>query len=156
MKKLASCIFLGLIFASIVCATSLTGQKIYPINSEVYEAITYLYISQGMALPSTSGPWSGDELSRMLEKIDESRLDKSYSDIYQFAKNKLAAPARTVRFGLDASVETYIHTNTTDFVDEEDWVVGFDERKPFLDIILETFPHDNIYGYSSLSLGNVC
>ncbi|HOM93240.1 MAG TPA: hypothetical protein PKX66_08745 [Rectinema sp.] len=38
-----------------------------------------------------------------------------------------ACSADTVKFGLGASVETYWHSNTTDFVDESDWVVGFED-----------------------------
>jgi len=35
--------------------------------------------------------------------------------------------ADTVKFGLGASVGTYWHSNTADFVDESDWAVGFED-----------------------------
>jgi len=129
-------------------------QKIYPIDSDVYEAITALYISQGLALPSTTGPWSADELLNMLDKIDVARLSGGLLAAYQYASSDLNSSADTVKFGLGASVETYWHSNTTDFVDESDWVVGFEDRKPILDLSLETWPGEHFYGYSSIPVMN--
>ncbi|AEC02681.1 hypothetical protein [Parasphaerochaeta coccoides] len=156
MKKkiILVCVCLLLAMQAVFSARS-GNQKIYPVDSEVYEAISHLYIAQGLALPSSAGPWSKDELLRMLEKIDPARLEGTYKNIHDFAAGELGTRAKIVRFGLDAAVEAYVHTNTVDFVNEEDWIRGFDQRKPFLDIVLETNPHENIYGYSSLSLGNV-
>ncbi|MCK9287281.1 MAG: hypothetical protein M0P29_06945, partial [Sphaerochaetaceae bacterium] len=42
------------------------------------------------------------------------------------------------------------HTDTANFVDESDWIRGYNERKPLLDIILETWPSKHFYGYSSI------
>jgi len=131
-------------------------QKIYPIDSDVYQAITALYISQGLALPSTTGPWSEDELLKMLDKIDTDKLSGGTLAAYQYAVSELYHPTPAFKFGLTAAVEAYYHTNTTDFTDESDWVVGYQERKPFLDIVLETWPGEHFYGYSSFSLGNSC
>ncbi|AEC02682.1 hypothetical protein [Parasphaerochaeta coccoides] len=155
MKKKITLVCACLLLAMQVVFSAGSGnQKIYPVDSEVYEAISHLYIAQGLALPSSAGPWSGDELSRMLEKINPARLEGTYKTIYDFAAGELGEKAKIVRFGLDAAVEAYAHTNTVDFVDEEDWVRGFDQRKPLLDLVLETNPQENIYGYSSLSVGN--
>ncbi|MFA6763531.1 MAG: hypothetical protein WCR75_02630, partial [Sphaerochaetaceae bacterium] len=44
-------------------------------------------------------------------------------------------------------------TDTANFVDESDWIRGYNERKPLLDIILETWPSKHFYGYSSLYIG---
>ena len=50
-------------------------NRIYPADSAVYRAIEQLYIQQGYAIPSTSGPWSADELLRMLNRLDQVGLN---------------------------------------------------------------------------------
>ena len=73
MKKLLI-LFALMLFSISLFADSGNYQKIYPIDDEIYEDITDLYILSGYSLPSTSGPWSGAELKMMLEKIDYSAL----------------------------------------------------------------------------------
>lgn len=152
---------LVLVLAAFACGSVFSEseknlQKIYPIDSDIYQAITALYISQGLALPSTTGPWSADELLEMLEKIDTGKLSGGTLAAYQYASSELNRDTTTFKFGFSAAMETYYHTNTTDFTDESDWVVGFAERKPLLDINLETWPGEYFYGYSSVSVGNNC
>jgi len=129
-------------------------QKIYPVNSDVYEAITLLYISQGYSLPSTTGPWSGDELLMMLSRVDRAKLSGSLMETYDFAKASLGEGRKAVKFSLKTSLEAYYHTDTVNFTRESDWTRGFDERNPFLDITLETWPSEHFYGYSSLPVMN--
>ena len=129
-------------------------QKIYPVNSDVYQAITCLYLDQGLGLPSTAGPWSGDELAKMLDRIDPSKLKGGASETYDFALKALDEGHTAVKFGLKTTVEGYYHTNTTDFTKESQWIRGFDKRNPILDIVLETWPSEHFYGYSSLPVMN--
>jgi len=140
--------------AGLYAETASNDQKIFPIDSEAYQALTFLYIDQGYALPSSAGPWSADELIRMLEKIDPAALSAGARRAYDFAAAELAPSGKVVRFGLDVSAEVYAHTNTVSFTAEEDWIRGFDERSPFLDLALETWPGEHFYGYTSLSIGN--
>ena len=146
---LAACICI-----SVLPTSGKNLQKIYPIYSDVYEAITALYISQGLALPSTTGPWSADELLGMLDKIDVAMLSTGSLDTYQYASSELNRSTDTFKFGLGTSVEAYWHSNTTDFVNESDWIVGFEDRKPILDLSLETWPGEHFYGYSSIPVMN--
>jgi hypothetical protein len=129
-------------------------QKIYPVDSDVYKAIRYLYVSQGMALPSTTGPWSADELLKMLDKIDRSKLAPGAAATYDFAVTTMDEGHKAVKFGLKAAVEGYYNSDTVNFTKESQWIRGFDDRNPVLDIILETWPSEHFYGYSSLSVGN--
>ncbi len=156
MKKLLIamgiiCLCIGMGFAG---DNSVNQQKIYPVDSDVYQAITLLFINQGLALPSTTGPWSADELSGMLDKINRSDLADGAKNAYDFAAAQLGEGGRAARFGLDVALEGYYHTDTVNFTKEEQWIRGFDERRPLLDIVLETWPSEHFYGYSSLSLGN--
>ncbi len=49
-------------------------------------------------------------------------------------------------FGLEASIEGYIHTDTGNTVDEDDWFHGFTSPGPFLNLTFESRPGDSFYG----------
>ncbi|MDD3669713.1 MAG: hypothetical protein PHP38_03005 [Sphaerochaetaceae bacterium] len=148
MKKLLVLFLVSFMSLSVIFATN--TQKIHSIDSEVYDAITLLYISNGYALPSTGGPWSSDELLLMLRKIDLNSLNDGAKATYDYVLEILSEGDRPVQFGLDVALEGYYHTDTANFVDESDWIRGYNERKPLLDIILETWPSKHFYGYSSI------
>lgn len=80
---------LCLVLCFLLCLTALSAysnqQKIYETTSEIYKTIKYLYLATGHALPSTTGPWSGNELSHMLEKIDRSTLAPALQASFDFA-----------------------------------------------------------------------
>ncbi len=153
MKKLILIVLVLLLgFSVLVANTPVNQQKIYPIDSPLYEGITQLYISEGLSLPSTSGPYSKNELILMLHRLDESSLTNQAKTIYNYIYDSLYEEERVVDFGLDVTLEGYYHTDTTNFVLPEDWRYSYEERKPLFDIILETSPSEHFYGYSSLSI----
>lgn len=156
MKKIALlAIALCLLASGLPAAENANNlQKIYPVNSDIYKALTYLYLDQGLALPSTSGPWSGDELLGMLDKVNPDKLAAGARATYDYALAELAQHRKAVKFTLATSLEGYYHTNTTDFTKDSQWIRGFDERNPILDIILETWPSEHFYGYSSIPVQN--
>ena len=82
MKKLLVLFLVSFMSLSVIFATN--TQKIHSIDSEVYDAITLLYISNGYALPSTGGPWSSDELLLMLRKIDLNSLNDGAKATYDY------------------------------------------------------------------------
>ena len=137
-------------------------QKIFPIESEIYEALTFLYMEQGKSVPSSTGPWSADELIKMLERINRASLSPAGRYTYDFVKNKLSEPPRfqpSTSFGayagLDITLEGYMHTNTAGsgfFTDERDWIYDHEARKPFLNIPFESWTTDAIYGYFELPI----
>ena len=144
MLAMVFCLCAGTIFAA---EDKQNQQKIYPVDSDVYEAITYLYINQGYSLPSTTGPWSANELLKMLDRIDRTKLAEGAAATYDFAAAALDEGHKAVKFQLKTSLEAYYHTNTTDFTNESQWIRGFDERNPMLDLVLETWPSEHFYGY---------
>lgn len=162
-KKLAMLIAL-LLAASMLFAgvTAENRQKIYPVDSDVYEAIKYLYISQGLALPSTTGPWSGAELDLMLSRIDAESLSPSAMKTYEFVAEELGKEARLnpdENFGLDVglkiSTEMFLHSNPKEFSSLDDFGGKGDWRAatPLLSVPLETWIGNLVYGYSSFDLG---
>jgi hypothetical protein len=135
-------------------------QKIYSLDGDVYDAIESLYIHQGLSLPSTTGPYSQAELSLMVEKIRTSELKGSMKDTYEYIQTVLGIEPKSqgkgigLSWGFDATLETYTHSDTTNFTGRESWNYDAINHKPFLTVSLETWPADSFYGYSELSVGN--
>lgn len=161
VKKLViSLLFLCAVTAMLIAGPTENRQKIYPVDSDVFDAITYLYINQGLALPSTSGPWSEAELLFMLDKIDKDQLDEAMTSAYTYAESVLNQAAKIESKGVDfswnfdATLEGYYHTNTTDFVGRETWIRDYIDQKPLLAVSLETWPSTSFYGYSEFTVGN--
>lgn len=152
-------VLLFLLFFSLNLGAS-NNQKIYPLESSVYRHITNLYLLQGKALPSTTGPYSQDELLMMFEKINYKSLPtESERELYQKAAKILnLTPNQSGNFGYDLSLafnaEAYVHTNTTDFISENDWSYSYTSRKPLARVSFETFPTNHFYSYFEITLQN--
>lgn len=153
MKKIITLILLITISFSLF-ANLETGshQKIYPVDSEVFGAITSLYINSGFALPSTAGPWSQAELLRMFSKINRSSLSKGAQETYDYVEEVLRGPKKVVKFELLTALEGYYHIDTDNFITNEDWIRSYDDRKTFLGVNLETWPSKNFYGFVNVSI----
>jgi hypothetical protein len=186
-SRLAALVFavLVLVFTATVAADSqgdgttaekTNGQKIFPHDSDVYKAIKVLYIQQGLPMPSTNGPYSGDELREMLHRLDYEALNMGGKETYDFALEQLRT--RTIynedqyfsfNSGLNMTLESYFNTNG-DFTyipyDEyryriaetvgnpySRWEYGYEEREPMLEIPLEVWLWKNAYALMDLSVG---
>jgi len=159
-KLLLALVFICIASSVLFAADSDNRQKIYPVDSDVFEAITYLYLDQGLALPSTSGPWSEAELLGMLTKIDSEKLSEGMGEAYGYAMGildtqpKIQAKGVDFSWNFDATLESYYHTNTDEFVGRDTWIRGFIDQKPLLAVSLETWPSTGFYGYSEFTVGN--
>ncbi|HKM06614.1 MAG TPA: hypothetical protein VJ869_06450 [Sphaerochaeta sp.] len=129
-------------------------QNIYPVDSELHEAITHLYIAQGLSLPSTAGPWSKDELVEMLSRLDKAELSPSAWHTYEYVEKNLFSANSSFRIGLNLATELYLHANTTSYIKNEDWIYNYDSRKAPLSIPLELSISEIFYAYSSIELSN--
>jgi hypothetical protein len=127
-----------------------SNQVVYPVDSPTYEALLQLYVSQGKALPSTTGPYSGDELQRMVTKIKLGSLNEQEKEIHAFIMSTLHSDDSEFSFDVQTNIETYIHTDSENFTLPEDWVRSHVDRKPLLDLSLEINPIDFFYGYTAL------
>lgn len=163
MKKSFLLFILLLLFFSVYTesVTKMNKQKIWSVNSEVYENISLLYLSYGLSLPSATGPWNTDELIMMLEKIDQSLCNNFQQELYLKIHDVLNQtskfnPDKSLGFSVGARInqESYIHTNPTDYYQEDDWNFGFTERSPFIVVPFEGWVAKNFYGYGEASLGN--
>ncbi len=143
---------LVLLMAAVMCAgvSAANAQKIYPVDDPVFEALSQLYIAEGYALPSTTGPYSGDELLSMLSRIERVDLNEGGKGLYDYIASRLEDEKDVVNFDFDINLEGYYHTDTDAFTSPEDWIYSYEERRPLFKLSLETSPTDNIYGYSEL------
>ena len=175
MKKTIAILLALLLCAGFAFAQTNNMQKIYPTTSDEYKAIMYLYIAQGHSLPSTTGPWSADELAKMLEVLDYNALNDVQKATYDTVKATLYARPNTdkdqVGFNFNGSfnLETYIHTNTDgpaktahsnghDITEKafqgNHWVYSEKDQLPTLNFELETFLTDHFYTVFQGSVAN--
>ena len=84
-----------MVLITLVIAVSLSGitaantQKIHPVDSPLYDALVQLYISEGYALPSTTGPYSTDELLMMLHRLERTSLNATGRGLYDYLAREL-------------------------------------------------------------------
>lgn len=88
-KKALTTIILAIASHLILFAYNNNAQKIYPVGSEIYEAITHLYFLNGRTMPSNAAPWSADELNKMLQELDYKSLSPTEKSLYDYAKSEL-------------------------------------------------------------------
>ncbi|AEV29954.1 hypothetical protein SpiGrapes_2178 [Sphaerochaeta pleomorpha str. Grapes] len=161
IRRFLFSVLITVLVSSVVFAAPYANkQKIFSLDSDVYEAIASLYVIQGLSLPSTTGPYSEAELLMMLEKVDTGRLNGATKATYDYIASQLDVQPKMQTKGMglswnfDANLETYTHTNTTEFTGRENWNRGYISQKPLLSVGLETWPSESFYGYSELSIGN--
>jgi hypothetical protein len=154
MKRgaLVVALFIALIAAPLFAQDN--HQKIYPIDSDVYQAIKALYIARGLALPSTTGPWSEDELLLMLERLDDHRFKNGEQSLYDYAAAELAPQKVAFKFTGIVATEMYAHTNTEDFTALEDYIRPYNLTKPLFEAQFEVRLTPYGYGFGEFSIGN--
>ena len=89
MKRILSVVLVTVLVLS--SAFSANNQKIYSVDTEIYRTICQIYILTGHSVPSTTGPWSGDELLKMYERIDRSTVPDFMLSKYDEALEELNA-----------------------------------------------------------------
>lgn len=129
-----------------------------PLSSDLYRDMDALYLISGSGVPSPSRPWSRSEANLILSRIDKRDLDENTLRLYEKISSELEASSPRWNFddgfGIGAEIETnfeyYGHTNGDAFGIDDDWVYGYEERKPFLKAGLEFSVMDFFYTYADL------
>ena len=146
MKKL----FLALsLFALCTMYTAADNQqRILPLNSPVYEYLEALCLEGGMAIPSTSRPFSIAEAEAYLERIPLSSLSPGGRRTVQEVKKLLSerslySEGENFQFNpvLNCNIEAYV--NSADSADE--WEYGYEQRQPLVELPLQIFLYDAFY-----------
>ena len=176
MKRIvAVAMVLLVVFSS---AFAVNNQKIYSVDTEIYTTISQIYVMTGHALPSTTGPWSGDELLKMYEVIDRSEVPGIMLAKYDAALKELAPGSQIVfkggsmEFSGTLEGEVYFHTydvqgedayqrtdinGLTDHAFEgRSWWFGKDPNHitPFFKLSWETWLTEHFYSAFDLNIQN--
>ncbi|MBQ0166535.1 MAG: hypothetical protein KBT02_05440 [Treponema sp.] len=173
--------FLTFLLIVLLCTvlTAQSGQKIFPVDSPVYKTIRKIYLLQGMAMPSSTGPWSASELRMMLEKIDPDDLSGTLLEEYSEALEEVLQNGTrgdtsiNYSFGREVNVETYAHTNTdgpeihdVNYTEDEDfnkiklfsgrrnWSYDLTKISPVFAFQWETWVSNSFYGWFEFPLQN--
>ena len=175
MKKTIVILLALILCAGLAFAQTNNMQKIYPTTSDEYKAIMYLYIAQGHSLPSTTGPWSADELAQMLAVLDYNALNDVQKATYDTVKASVEARPKAdwnkVGFNFNGSfnLEAYIHTNNDgpeltahsnghDIAEKafqgNHWVYDEKDQLPTLNFELESFVTDHFYALFQGTVAN--
>ena len=135
-------------FLSLSVAFGANGdQRIYLPDDPILHALTSVYREQGIAPPSTSGPFAASEIKMMLERIDEATLsDAGRANIDSILATLADSGVYREPGGLaidvepQVTVEAYVHTND----ENSRWIYGFDDRNAVLEIPLSFTIGDSI------------
>jgi len=107
---------LAVLLLTLATVFAANNQKIYSVDTEIYRTISKVYVLTGHALPSSTGPWSGDELLKMYEAIDRNEVPDYMLAKYDAALEELNAGHRiefrggALEFSGTADLELYFHT----------------------------------------------
>ncbi|MDR2246858.1 MAG: hypothetical protein LBE17_09395 [Treponema sp.] len=125
-------------------------QQVIPLSSPLYDKMDALFALCGLAAPSAARPWTNAEAAGMLQRLGHASFggiaaaDSRVQDLYDRIDAEISAPftftldnLAALNLHLDAALEACAHTNSRDFVREEDWRYGYEERKPLLSLALE-------------------
>lgn len=155
MKKIVLILYF-IVISCVFCFSLKNNQKIWPIDSEVYQKIKNAYIIEGLSLPSSSGPWSTAELLEMTELLNkESELYQNI--IKELKQNPKHNPHKALgfNFGINLNLEAYLHTNNDNaFVGLDKWMYNSQNMLPFFQFDWETYATDNFYGFIGLDFRN--
>ncbi|MFA7108923.1 MAG: hypothetical protein WC162_07240, partial [Sphaerochaetaceae bacterium] len=167
MKKNVVIFLLIAIIAISPLFSANNGQKIRSLDDDTYEAISYLYVKNGLSQPSYTAPYSDNELKLMLDKINSLNLSKADQKVMNYINDKLDInmdyEGKGVSFDwtFKTTVESFAHPNTDgytatnlDFANRDIWVYDKIHHKPFLDLNFEAWSGNHVYSFADLSVGN--
>lgn len=156
MKKLVIAVSLCFFSAVLVFAEPWFGdvdnqQKIYRIDCDEYQQISVLYRLCGLAMPSSSGPWTNGELILMLNQIDFAKLSGDALVIYGNLKADLQSEGTdcpAFQSTMTVGLQGYFHTDTDYFTTREKWISGFNEQLPAIAFDFESWLGNGLYLYT--------
>lgn len=152
-------LLLVLIFNSVQISAS-NAHTVVSSNASIYKEISLLCIEQGSAMPSSSGPWTMQELLLMVGEIDRAKLSRTGQIRYDAVQAQLglATVAPALSFSavssLQLNLEGYAHTNATAFAKEDDWFYENEKRSPIAIVDGQAWIGDQFYLYSNFGIKN--
>lgn len=147
-------VMLFVIVLSTALFASVNGERIIDVDSPIYRAVKSLYISQCHALPSTTGPWSESEIEHMLSLLDIESMSSSDKETLSYIRSELSHEEELFAFSGEINLETYLHTNPSDFVGRDMWGRDPNSTLPMLFVYSDAWVGDNFYGYFGINISN--
>ena len=162
-----------ILFIASLQAFAAVSQKIFPVDSPVYQEIKDIYLATGHAMPSPTGPWSAAELSAMIDRIPFAEVPDYLKDSYSHVIAELGKNLNrdfdfmSLQFSANTNVELYAHTNTdgqirTDingvtekvFTERSAWSYDVVHSNPFLNLDFEFDVKDHFYFLMAIDIKN--
>ena len=163
MKRKAVTILLAAVLCAVFAASVSASESkpvkaiIYPLESSIYEDMDALYALCGLARPSTNRPWSDAQARLILSKVDRSSLSGVALSLYDAISDELDKGLRwkigddfQLDTGMIFGLEMYAHSNTEDFVTEDDWERSYQERKSLMRLHFDFTASDFFYTTSDI------
>jgi hypothetical protein len=132
----------GWLFVSLfLCASTLfavVAQKTIPLTSSLYDDVDALYLLKGLPAASRSRPWTVEEAGMIVDRLPpsltgpESQLLGRILSVLHENPTWDIDGVTSLSLHLDANLEGYFHTNTTDYTSYLDWKYSYTERQPLL------------------------
>lgn len=152
-------IILGFITSSLFALTN--KQYIVPVDEgdNIIGIMQSLYIESGMALPSSTMPYSVAELELMANRIKIDKLDKTGVVQYQYLQDKLNSFTQEIEDDIYYNVKTifaiegYTHLNTNYFKERDDWNYNFQDQQKFITLDVDFMVDDLAYSFVNFQLG---
>jgi hypothetical protein len=160
-KKAMKTRFMFLVICFVLPVFWLLGQnqQIIPLSSGLYDEIDALYLLRGLGTPSTARPWTESEAQIILKRIEYLSLNQREQILYDRIAAKIFRPMRffpdsafSFDAQLDIAFEAYAHTNTDDYVVNEDWHYRYEERQPPIKLSLEMALYSWFYVFTDFAL----
>ncbi|MBT3273771.1 MAG: hypothetical protein HN368_11480 [Spirochaetales bacterium] len=150
-------LFLGLaLLLFTTAAYGINDRTIIPVDSELYSYIDSVYTEAGKVPPNNARPWTAAEMRSAAGRIDPASLSPTGRDILTYLFDKLTVERpwfeeENFAFRSDPSitVEGFFHQNLSDSTESTpesyEWIHGYEERSPFLNIPFELWYGRNLY-----------
>jgi hypothetical protein len=149
---LATLIALGLALAaqSTLIADNFDNnfQRVRAFDDPVVADIEDILVESGSVFLSYASPYSDQELRDALDRVDPEKLSEAGRDKYNRAREALRPTPKysSGELGLNIGLEVNLDGNWRS--DESvPWVLGYQERPPFLSLPVESWASDSVYGY---------
>ena len=163
MKRFHKVLSVLIVIAFMCSPLMAVSQKSYGADDLVIDLMRYLYVAEGKALPSTSGPWTHDELVFMLDRFDRNALGEESGYLYDAIERYLNSFAPTLaEENLEFDIELYsrirgfVHSNPKDFYHVDQWgVPGYRIPAPVLSAELSIGLYDKFFLFMDPSIGLV-
>ncbi|MFA6865537.1 MAG: hypothetical protein WCS04_07055, partial [Sphaerochaetaceae bacterium] len=149
-----------LFFISLSLFAGVNRQYIVPVDESdnLMDIMKSLYIESGLALPSSTAPYSVAELQLMTEQVKVEKLNSISLKQYSYLLEKLQSYTKEIDNDVlmdtnsKISLESYAHLNTDYFTERSDWVYDWQEQQKLFNMDVDLMANDIAYSFVNIQL----